>query len=125
MGERAGNKIDIYDRCEALADRVLQLTDGVVLDFRSRPLVGQLVRSATSIAANMMEASEAQSDKDFIHKLSIALKEAKETLYWLRILKVRKSVDLLALDGVFTEGQEIVKILATIKNKMIAKVSAS
>ena len=122
MGERAGSKIDIYDRCEVFANLVLTLTDGVALDFKSRPLIGQLVRSATSIAANMMEASEAQSDRDFIHKLSISLKEAKETLYWLRILRGRKLLDFSALDEVFTEGQEIVKILAMIKNKMVAKI---
>lgn len=125
MGERTGGKIDIYDRCEAFAGQVLRLTDGLVLDFKSRSLIGQLIRSATSIAANMMEASEAQSNRDFIHKLSISLKEAKETLYWLRMLRSRKLSGFFALDEVFTEGQEIVKILATIKNKMVAKIPAA
>jgi len=124
MGERAISKIDIYDRCEVFAILVMKLTDDVALDFKSRPLIGQLVRSATSIAANMMEASEAQSDRDFIHKLSISLKEAKETLYWLRMLRGRKLLEFSTSDEVFTEGQEIVKILATIKNKMVAKIPA-
>ncbi len=46
----------------------------------------QLIRSATSIGANIAEAQSAESKKDFIHKLSIALKEARETYFWLRVL---------------------------------------
>jgi len=122
MGERTVKKIDIYNRCEAFSCRILEMFDGVTVSFEMRSIVGQTVRSATSITANMMEASEAQSNKDFVHKLSIALKEAKETLYWIRLLKSRKSLKLSALDEVFTEGQEIVKILATIKNKMVARI---
>jgi len=47
----------------------------------------QLLRSGTSIGANIEEASAAQSKKDFLHKMSIASKEARETSYWLRLLK--------------------------------------
>ena len=122
MGELTRKKIDIYDRCEAFSCRVLEMLDEVTEEFRTRPIISQMIRSATSVAANMMEASEAQSDKDFIHKLSIALKEAKETLYWIRVLKSRRLLKLSAIDKVFTEGQEIVKILAAIKGKVMARV---
>ncbi len=47
----------------------------------------QILRSGTSIGANIEEANQAQSKTDFIHKLSIALKEANETNYWLRLLR--------------------------------------
>lgn len=47
----------------------------------------QIIRSGTSIGANIREAKFAQSDSDFIHKMSIALKEANETLYWIELLK--------------------------------------
>lgn len=124
MGELTEKKIDIYDRCEAFSCRVLGMFDETTVSFEIRPIISQTIRSATSVTANMVEASEAQSNKDFVHKLSIALKEAKETLYWIRVLKTRKSLKLFALEEMFTEGQEIVKILAAIKNKMVARVSS-
>lgn len=54
----------------------------------------QLLRSATSIGANIEEAIEASSKKEFIHKMIISLKEAKETRYWLKLLAESKLVDL-------------------------------
>ncbi|NJD21261.1 MAG: four helix bundle protein, partial [Melioribacter sp.] len=56
-------------------------------DYQIKDILRQLLRSGTSIGANIAESQEAVSKKDFINKLSIALKEAKETDYWLKILK--------------------------------------
>ena len=74
----------------------------------------QLVRSGTSIGANVEEAVAAQSRKDFISKMSIASKEARETNYWLRLLRdtnILKDVDLKKL---INESEEIIKILTSI-----------
>ena len=71
----------------------------------------QLLRSGTSIGANVEEATAAQSKKDFIAKMSISLKEARETNYWLRLLKRTgyiKKVDLI------NESEEIMNILGAI-----------
>jgi len=71
----------------------------------------QLLRSGTSIGANVEEATMAQSKKDFIAKMSISLKEARETNYWLRLLKRTgyiKKVDLI------NESEEIMNILGAI-----------
>ena len=71
----------------------------------------QLLRSGTSIGANVEEATMAQSKKDFIAKMSISLKEARETNYWLRLLKRTgyiKKVDLIF------ESEEIMNILGAI-----------
>jgi len=65
---------------------VITLCHKVKKDEISRPLVSQLIRSATSIGANYMEANQAESKKDFYHKIKICLKEANETKYWLQML---------------------------------------
>ncbi|TSA28964.1 MAG: four helix bundle protein, partial [Ignavibacteriales bacterium] len=56
-------------------------------EYQIKDLLRQLLRSGTSIGANVAESQEAASKKDFINKLSISLKEARETEYWLKLLK--------------------------------------
>lgn len=73
----------------------------------------QLLRSGTSIGANTHEASAAQSTRDFISKLSIALKEAKETEYWLSLLQESKLVEL-DYSAYMNEVDELIKILTSI-----------
>jgi four helix bundle protein len=73
----------------------------------------QLLRSGTSIGANVHEAASAQSRKDFINKMSIALKEAKETRYWLIILSKSEMVKLDVSD-LLNDNEEIIRILSRI-----------
>lgn len=77
------------------------------------PILRQLLRSATSIGANVNEASAGQTKRDFITKMSIASKEARETLYWLKLLENSNwySVDLKTH---VSESDELVKILTKI-----------
>ena len=74
----------------------------------------QIVRSGTSIGANTEEASAAQSRKDFISKMSIASKEARETNYWLRLLRDSELCENINLHEMLAESEEIVKILTAI-----------
>ncbi len=78
-------------------------------------LAGQILKSGTSIGANVEEAVGAQSGKDFFMKITIAYKEARETMYWIRILKdcdyIKKGEALELLDKV----QELLKLLGTIQ----------
>ena len=67
--------------------KIVELYKSLTSEKREFILSKQLMRSGTSIGANIREAEFAQSNKDFIHKMSIALKEANETDYWLSILK--------------------------------------
>ena len=77
-------------------------------------LASQLVRSGTSVGANIVEAQRAESKRDFIHKLRISLKEADETKYWLRIIDLKiKKVDT----DLFKENEELIKLLVAIINK--------
>ncbi|MGK7945522.1 MAG: four helix bundle protein [Microcystaceae cyanobacterium] len=81
----------------------------------------QYLRSATSIGANVEEAQSGQSTADFIHKLSISQKEARESLYWLRLLLKAEIVPATRLESLIQETNELIAIITTIiinkKNK--------
>ena len=74
----------------------------------------QVLRSGTSIGANLEEASAGQSKADFISKCNIALKEARETYYWLRLFTETKVVPAEKLNELVEESNELVAILTTI-----------
>lgn len=78
-------------------------------------LTRQLIRSGTSIGANVEEAIGAQSRKDFLYKISIAYKEARETDYWLRLLKDSNLLDSTIAEKLQKDCLEILKILGTIQ----------
>ncbi|WP_028855470.1 four helix bundle protein [Psychrilyobacter atlanticus] len=77
----------------------------------------QILRSGTSVGANIAEGVEAQSKKDFISKMSIALKEANETKYWLRLLIASDYIDSNVGGNLKEELLEIIKILTAILKK--------
>ena len=74
----------------------------------------QLLRRVTSIGANVHEALSSESKRDFIHKLSIALKESKETSYWLNLLKDTNYIASEQFDKLNVDCNEIIKILNSI-----------
>jgi four helix bundle protein len=71
----------------------------------------QIVRSGTSIGANFIEAQDASSLKDFIQKLSISLREARETEYWLKVCKDTPLLEKASVEIALSEGNEIIAIL--------------
>jgi len=77
-------------------------------------LTKQLLRSGTSIGANVVEAQQAQSRADFISKLSIALKEAVETDYWLRLLKEAGYLTETEFSSIYADCRELEKLLTAI-----------
>ena len=80
----------------------------------SRTLANQLLRSGTSIGANIEEAKGGQSNADFVAKMYIACKEARETHYWLRLLTETEIVSEQKLSGLTDESNQLVAILTTI-----------
>jgi four helix bundle protein len=80
----------------------------------ARTLSWQLLRSGTSIGANVEEAQAGQSKLDFISKNAIALKEARETVYWLRLLTGSKIVPLERLSELQNEADELARIIGAI-----------
>lgn len=80
-------------------------------------LIKQAIRSATSIGANYREACEAESSKDFVHKIKISKKEAKETEYWLDLLLLSNNILSKELTILLKEVNEFVKIFSSISSK--------
>ena len=78
------------------------------------PMIHQLLRAGTSIGANIAEAQAAQSTKDFIAKMSIASKEARETHYWLKLLVATGEISEKKAALILDETNQIVAILTTI-----------
>ena len=95
-----------------LAVRVLAVVDALPRTVASRHIANQLARSGTSAGANYEEARGAESRADFAHKLGIAWKEARETLYWLKIIQRRELIKPKLLDPLIQEATELSSILA-------------
>ena len=74
----------------------------------------QVLRSGTAIGALVREAEHAESKADFVHKMSIALKEANETLYWLELLYGGKFIDEKSFKSIGSNSEELIKLLITI-----------
>jgi len=108
-------KLHIKERSFQFAVQVIALCK--TLDQQpgvSRTIANQLLRSGTSIGANVAEAQAAQSKKDFISKMSIASKESRETSYWLQLLIAAKIVHEAKLSELSDESTQLVAILTSI-----------
>ncbi len=101
------------DKAFALAVRVVRLYKHNHRQATGSTLFRQLLRSGTSISANLAEASDAQSDADFISKLSIAQKEARETEYWLRLLNAAEELDDHAFQSLNHDCDEVLRLLTS------------
>lgn len=109
---------DICERTFQFGGREVKLCQA--LDERPgvpRTLASQLLRSGTSVGANVEEAQAGQSKPDFASKLSIACKEARETHYWLRLLTATDIVPAERLQALQDEANQIIAILTTIVKK--------
>ncbi|MFA9190983.1 four helix bundle protein [Flavobacterium sp. FZUC8N2.13] len=113
----------IQQKSFLFAVRIVNLYKYLVSEKKEFVLSKQLLRSGTSIGANIEESIGGQSEKDFLSKLSISYKEARETIYWLKLLKETEYISKNEFESIFNEAEEICKILAkiqiTIKNKFM------
>jgi four helix bundle protein len=82
----------------------------------------QILKSGTSIAANIEEAVGGQSEKDFLAKISIAYKECRETIFWLKLLRDSGLIDKSEATEIMTDLDEILKITGSIKKTMTLKL---
>ena len=96
------------------AVRIVNLCKYLQNDKKEFTLSKQLLRSGTSIGANVAEAQQAQSRPDFVAKLNISLKEAYETDYWLRLLHETQYLDTKAFQSIIADCHELEKLLITI-----------
>ena len=105
---------DLLERTIVYSRRVIKAYRDLEKDGVGRILGRQLVRSATSIGANLHEAQGGQTRPDFISKISIAQKEALETVYWLKVLEGENIVSGVVLKELLDEASQLSPILAKI-----------
>ena len=104
----------VKDKSFAFALRVIKLAKFLESEKREFVLSRQLLRSGTAIGALVREAEHAESKADFIHKMSIALKEANETAYWLELLRQGEYVEEQSFESVRSDSEELIKLLVSI-----------
>jgi four helix bundle protein len=97
--------------------RIVKLYQFLVTDKKEFVLSKQLLRSGTAIGALVREPTQAESSKDFIHKLSIALKEANETDYWIELLFQSGYLEIKAYKSIKDDVTQILKLLVSIIKK--------
>lgn len=111
-------KDPLKEKSFAFALRIVKLYKHLQRNEKGFPINRQILRSGTNPGAMVREAKNAESAKDFIHKLSIAQKEIGETIYWLELLRESKYLDDDAFNSINKDAIEIIKILtASIKTR--------
>ena len=104
----------IAKKAYSFALEIVKLYKRLVSEKKEFVLSRQVLRSGTSIGANVNEAICGQSKRDFVHKLSIALKEVRETIYWLNLLKDSEYINFEEFNSLNGHAAEIMKILSSI-----------
>ena len=104
----------VVDKSYNFAVRIIKLYKYLSEIKREFIISKQMLRSGTSIGANVRESQNAESDADFIHKLGIAQKECDETLYWLELLYETNYLNDKELDSIHLDCEEILKIIKSI-----------
>ena len=114
MEEKFKSESIIEKKAYAFALEVVQIYKYLTNEKKEFVLSKQLLRSGTSIGANINEALSGQSKRDFVYKLNIALKEARETKYWLNLLSDAGYISQDLFAGIYNNCIEIMKILSSI-----------
>lgn len=105
---------DIKNRTFEVALKIINISELLPSSNAGSIIARQLIRSGTSIGANVEEATAASSKEDFAHRMNIALREAREAHYWLRIIQAMNSVTLSVLNTVLQESEALKRILGAI-----------
>jgi four helix bundle protein len=105
----------IVEKSFAFAIRIVKLYQYLCEERKEFVLSKQILRCGTSIGANVEESVGAQSDKDFLSKISVAYKEARETIYWMRLLSATGYLDERQAKSLTDDAEELCKILGSIQ----------
>ena len=115
------NKVDIHDRLLKFGIRIIKLCKILSKHLENRVIADQLIRSGTSVGANMQEADAASSRKDFIHKVNVSKKEIQETNYWLKIISgaelINNTSNKQELAQLLKESEELIRIIGAILHR--------
>lgn len=115
----------VQEKSYIFAIRIVKLYKYLCEEKKEFVLSKQLLRSGTSIGANIEEAIGGQSDKDFYAKLTIAYKEARETHYWLRLLTDTNYLTTNESNSLLKDTEELLKIIGSIQKTMKRKIRNS
>lgn len=111
------NKFDLEERTTEFAKRIVRLCRSLPKDSINNRLIGQITGSAGSVGANYREANDALGKKDFLLRLKISRKEAKETMHWLEIIEEANPEFKTRMEEIKKEAGELKNILSAIINK--------
>ncbi len=117
------SKSIIKDKSFVFSIRVVKLCKYLIENKKEFVLSKQLLRSGTAVGALVREAQNAESTKDFIHKLAIAQKECDETIYWLELLKETEYINQIEFEGLQFSANELLKMIRSSILKMKQKNS--
>jgi four helix bundle protein len=112
------SKFDLEERTAQFGEQIILFAKSVPQDAITKPLINQIIRSATSIGANYMEANGGSSKKDFRNKIHICKKEAQETQHWLRMLNTALPDRKDELRVLWQECHELVLIFQKIASSL-------
>lgn len=112
----------VVEKSENFALRIVNLYKFLTIDKKEIVLSKQILRSGTSIGANIAESTYAQSDADFLTKLTISLKECNETIYWLSLLYRSNYLNKNEYDSAKTDCEELLKLLISITKSIKEKL---
>jgi four helix bundle protein len=120
-----GLRYDLEERTAVFAERVIDFAVEVEQNAVTLPLISQLVRAGTSVGANYCEADDAESKKDFRHKIGLCRKEARETKYWFRMIACAAPASKTSARPLWQEAKELHLIFAKIRRSCDRAKSAS
>lgn len=103
----------LLEKAELFSGRIVKMYQYITSEKREFVMSKQVLRSGTSIGANLAESRNAQSTSDYISKQSIALKEADETAYWLKQLKDGDYLDEREYNSIYNDCEELIKMLVS------------
>jgi len=115
----------VVEKTYAFAIRIVNCYKYLCSDKKEFVLSKQLLKCGTSIGANVEEAMGGQSEKDFNSKMAIAYKEARETHFWLRLLRDTDFLDKKIAESLLTDTDEILKLIGSILKTMKSKIPNS
>jgi len=106
-------KMKLKDRTYQYSIKMIEFLDNLLKDSFAQIISKQLLRSATSIGANIVEAQTSSSKKDFTKYFNYSLKSANESVYWLNLLKDAKKINNNQIEYLLNETKELAKILGS------------
>lgn len=111
-------KFDLEERTAKLGEEIIKFARGIPETPVTKSIINQLVRAGTSISANYCEADDAETKKDFQHKIGICKKESRETKHWLRMIAIASPKTKVKAKQLWQEAKELNLIFNSITNKL-------